>query len=99
MLITDDFLQRLDKDLDELTRPKEVGNENQSVPWLGGCINFVFFFFALSTRSKCALVIILSTLSCKIKCKIFCKILTSAGLGPCHCVLSCQAFEQESGQR
>lgn len=32
MLITDDFLQRLDRDLDELTRPKEVGNEYQSVP-------------------------------------------------------------------
>lgn len=46
-----------------------------------------FYFFAVSTRSKCALVI------------IFCKILPSAGLGPCHCVLSCQAFEQESEQR
>lgn len=58
-----------------------------------------FYFFAVSTRSKCALVIILSTFSCKIKCEIFCKILPSAGLGPCHCVLSCQAFEQESEQR
>lgn len=55
VLITDDFLHRLDRDLDELTRPKEVGNKNQSVPWFERCI--IFFFLVYQLEVNGALII------------------------------------------